>query len=131
MPSLPKHTAFGARDHYTHVRQLFATGCLRRLNALEEMLDREIRAANVHGVCTVPQLCGHLPYGIAVRLICDPGIGAEDIDRAVVVFDCIGERSSYRILIANIALDAVEIRVVTRRQSIRAEIMCCDLAALC
>jgi hypothetical protein len=55
------------------------------------VLNGEVCAADIDGVCLIPELGGHLPDGVVVRLICDASVCAKDVDWAVLLLYSLGD----------------------------------------
>ena len=84
MARLAEDATLTPRNDDRDVGKLFTGGLLVLLHGAEEVLDGEEGAAHVDGVGAVPELGGHVPYAVGARLVCDTGVGAEDVNGAEV-----------------------------------------------
>jgi hypothetical protein len=112
MACLAEDAAFAACQNYCYIIQLLLLLQLglRIFNLLQKALHSQKRPTHIHSINFLPELRRHLPDGVAVAFIGDTGVSAEDVDVAEVL-DCGGYGGFYRVFVADVALDAVQVWV--------------------
>ena len=95
------------------------------------MLDCQICTTNIDGVSSIPEGGRHFQDWTAVGLIGNAGIGTEDIDGLLKVLYGLCDGLGNRVLVTDVALEAVEIGICGRRERVRTDIVSRDFVALC
>lgn len=85
VPCLAELAALASRYHDSQVLELLAGTVLVGLGGEQEVLDRQVGPANIDAVDILPCLQRQLPDARMRGFVRDTGIGAEDVDRPILL----------------------------------------------
>jgi hypothetical protein len=93
MASLAEFTALAARHDDGEIFELVAESLLGGFRGEQEVLDGQESPADVYAVDILPRLQWKFPDVRMAGLVCDAGVGAEDVDGSEVVLGMFEARS--------------------------------------
>lgn len=122
MPCLTKYTTFRSSDNDADIVKLFAHLPLTAFDTLQEMLDCQVRTSYINSIGTIPHFGRHLPYRVITGLICNAGIGAQDVNWTEGLYG-LSEGARNGCLIAYVALQELQVRIGCGCRRMRSQIM--------